>query len=980
MTTDFANKTSLKVANQLPEFIRSEEDYETFVSFIRAYYEWMEQQDIGSSKKGVTYGTQNLLKYRDIDFADPGETYNLFLDYYLNDFLPNFPVDALADKTKLIKIARELYQIKGTPASYEFLFRALYNSDAQLFPTREVVLKASDGKWYISKSLRLASNDEQFLSVNNLRIFGETSKSIATIERGVRVNNRIELYISNIERLFLSGENIVVVDNNNQKLYFKDGEIVSSSVSGASTLEAKILGSISSVNIDPDKRGQLYKGRSTTYSGDPVIFYGGLNAANGIGATAFVNEVTAGSLKQIDTLNGSYGYREDPNTYIQITGGGGSGAIANVATVDPATEIVVGFIPQDWLSYDILAKNIDEVFNFFDANTTADVDCTLANAFTFTAFSTYALDGVIVNNGGGGYTSLPTIKAKSLYDTTDPRSGSLQQKGILSSIGILGPIEIVDGGSGYANGEYLIFSDGTGAGANANITVNATGTIISAEYLAIINDDEVQEYPKGGIGYKNSALPTVTVDTAAGTDAVIRVNTVLGDGAEFVGVPDERGIGAITSFIIENYGEDYISAPNVSLRVRDIVVQNVDPETIATSGEIVYQGDSLGSPSFLANIASISLLEAGATENVSKYLMRVFNYTSNTKTNLQLTVERESSNLYYDIVTTYNTEDESGTTLFESGIRTYGNGAARATARFLNGLIVGEGRYLNDDGFPSSFQVLENEDYNNFTYRLSVQKSFSAYETVMKNLLHPAGTKVIPTHTLKAHQDIESHRESFLANSKTLLYYTSDGGSSASMYATFENPSNNIIKFNDLVGANLEEILYPGAKVELNASNGPDVYSSVISVVDGESNTVVITDNVYLAYGNVAIGDVVASNDRINITEITNQFDVINNGEYSNTQNKLIDIAYAGDTVRVYANDSYTYETTISYVSYSNGVIFLSNTSSYTLSSANISIRRNVTTTDVKIYNNLGTVFYPQLTTEDGYQITTEDGSILIIG
>ena len=37
MTTDFAKKTSIKVANQLPEFIRSETDYQTFVSFIQAY-------------------------------------------------------------------------------------------------------------------------------------------------------------------------------------------------------------------------------------------------------------------------------------------------------------------------------------------------------------------------------------------------------------------------------------------------------------------------------------------------------------------------------------------------------------------------------------------------------------------------------------------------------------------------------------------------------------------------------------------------------------------------------------------------------------------------------------------------------------------------------------------------------------------------------------------------------------------------------
>lgn len=119
MTTDFA-KNLVKVPYQLPEFIRSDDNYQTFVAFIQAYYEWMEQQNIGSGKEGVIYGTQNLLNYQDIDFVEPGETFNKFIDYYINQFLPNFPADCLADKSKLIRMAKELYSRKGTPASYQF--------------------------------------------------------------------------------------------------------------------------------------------------------------------------------------------------------------------------------------------------------------------------------------------------------------------------------------------------------------------------------------------------------------------------------------------------------------------------------------------------------------------------------------------------------------------------------------------------------------------------------------------------------------------------------------------------------------------------------------------------------------------------------------------------------------------------------------------------------------------------------------------
>ena len=985
MTTDFAKKTSLKVPYQLPEFIRSDDNYQTFVAFIQAYYEWMEQQDIGSDKSGAIYGTQNLLNYQDLDFVEPGETFNKFIDYYINQFLPNFPADCLADKSKLIRAAKELYSRKGTPASYQFLFRALYNSDADIFLTRDVIFKASDGKWYVSKSLRLATNDEQWLSINNYRLFGETSKSIATVERSVAVGNRMEVYIANIERLFVSGEDVVVVDNNNQILYFKDSEVVPSSTVGATPLRAKILGSISAVNINSTKRGQLYTGRSASYSGDPVVFYGGLNSANGVGASAYVYETTAGSLRDITVVNGSYGYREDPNTYIRISGGGGSGAIANVGTVNPSGEINVAFVPQNYMSPSLFAatKIGANAYPFFPANTSANSVCSLANAFTFVGFSTYPIQSVILNNGGGGYKTLPTVKALSLYDTTDPQTTeNLKVKGYLATLGMLGPIEIVSPGSGYANGDIINFTDSAGGvGAHANVKVNATGAIISTEYTYSNTTNQVVTYPKNGLGYKQSHLPTLTVTTSGGSGASLRVNTVLGDGADLTPVSDERGIGAITSFIIENYGEDYIEAPKVSLRVRDLMVTNVSPANIIKNGDLIYQGANVNTAVFKAYVDSISLYEADAVQANSKYILRVYNYTSNTKTTLQLksTDRTVGANVYLDLDTTYSTSNtETGETIYQSGIRTYGNGAAVATAKFLNGLIIGTGQYLNDDGFASSNQILENEDYNNFTYDLIVQKSFDAYKEVLFKLLHPSGTKVIPINALKSENTINLHKESVESNTHTLGFYTGDPGSNASMYSTFENTSNNIIKFDALVGANIANIALPGSLVSLIYPYGPNVFSEIISV-DHTSNTAVIRDNVFLSFANVATANVLTSNNRINILSVTNEYDVINNGEYSNTANKLRDIVFIGDRIRA-VDGSNTFHGTVTYVSYSNNVIFANTTLTFTSNSANVSIGRTIATSNVEFYDSLGTIYYPELLTQDNREITTQDGRTLILG
>ena len=987
MSTNLANKTSLKVPYQLPEFIRSDSNYQTFVTFIQAYYEWMEQQDIGGSKEGVGYGTQNLQNYQDIDFVEPGSSYNKFIDYYVNDFLPNFPKDALTDKTKFIKIAKRLYDIKGTPASYNFLFRALYNTDAQIFLTRDAVFKASDGKWYVSKSLRLDSNDEQFLSIPNLRIVGLTSKSIATVERGITVGNRIELYISNIERLFQSGEDIQVVDNNNQVLYFLNGEIVESSVVGSAPLTAKILGSISSVNINSKKRGQLYVGRSTEigneYSGDPVVFYGGLNGESGIGAKAFVNETTKGSLRAVNLVNGGFGYREDPNTYIQFVGGGGKGAIANVGSINPSTRINVNFIPADYLSSGIRNMTIGGVYTALPANVVATSTASLANALSFTSFSTYSIDSIILNNGGGGYTSLPKVSAFSLYDTTDPETAdTLKVKGKLGSLGILGPITIVTPGIGYANGDIITFTDGQGNGAKANVTVNIGGSIISTEYV-YANTGPIIEYPKGGLGYTNSNLPSLNVVSSAGHSAQLKVVSVLGEGAELSPIADERGIGAITSFVIENFGEDYISAPNISLKVRDLVVTNVSPDNIVKAGELIYQGSSINTAVFKTYVDSINLLTEDAVPANSTYLLRTYNYTSNTKTNLQLNITDRTSaaaNIYLDLVTTYDTLDSGGNYIFRQGVRTYGNGAAAATAKFLNGLIIGEGQYLKDDGFPSSFQVLENEDYNNFTYRLTVQKSFDAYKDVLFKLLHPSGTKIIPINSLKSQENIDIHRESYQSNSHSLNHFTSATASNAAIYTNFDNVSNNIIKFDLLAGANIEAFIYVGSKISIKSDNGTNVYSQILSV-NSTSNTAVIRDNVILSFANVMTANVTTSNNRINIRTVTNQYDIINNGEYSDATNKTRDIVFLGDALRV-VDGSNVFYGTVSYVSYSNNVIFANTTIPFSSNVANVSVTRNFSAFDgnINIYNSLGTVFYPELLTQSGNNITTQDGKLLILG
>lgn len=121
------NLSSL-VSRQLPEFVR--EDYQTFVAFLEAYYEYMDAQP-----------DSDLKSLRDID-----STLDSFIKQFRNELANNFPTPAIDEKF-LLQHMKEHYFAKGSEASFKFLFRVLFNKDVTLdYPSKQM-LRASDGRW-----------------------------------------------------------------------------------------------------------------------------------------------------------------------------------------------------------------------------------------------------------------------------------------------------------------------------------------------------------------------------------------------------------------------------------------------------------------------------------------------------------------------------------------------------------------------------------------------------------------------------------------------------------------------------------------------------------------------------------------------------------------------------------------------------------------------------------------------------------------
>ena len=982
-------KTSILIPSQLPEFIRDNPDYENFVLFLQAYYEWMELPNTSNSlvttattQQGVTHASKNLLEYRDID-----ETIDTFTSYFYNEFISYFPNEILADKDKVIKLAKQLYQAKGTPASFQFFFRTLYNSDVDFFYTKDAVLKASAGKWYISKSLKLGSSDLNFLATNNLRAFGETTKSIATIENSVLAKGKIEVFISDIQRLFQSGEMIRIVDGNNQDVYFKDEKIVPSNTAGAIVLRAKLVGQISQIRVTPTRRGLLYEGANTSlgYLGDPVVVYGGLNDADGIGASATIGETTKGSIQSIAIANvqgillGGFGYSQPsttlPNTgVINITNAGG--ATAEIGGVNTAISFIgnsfynpistIRFIPNDRIGsktagnpsiaeapflFDtdkgfILNAGVDlgltfandKIYisnpsvNYYFANiATSNATSNLAYSLSFApAFNTYPISSVVVTNQGGGIKKTPTITAQSLYKSQDTVSTS-----DLGALGILGPIRIDTKGDGYVVNDKINIVGGSGYGAFANvISVAANGAILNVAY--VFSKTTAHQYPLGGLGYRLDALPTLTVTSvnASAANAVLSITGIVGQGAVFIPTLDR--VGSITKINISDFGEDYIAPPNVSFKVQDVVVTNITPGNYPSRGDVLYQGANVNTASYLAAADSLTLVQNDLDPTKSLYILRTYNYSSTPNIARPILANNKtySLNISSAYTSTILTQFAGiNNERYANGVITYGDGTATGFATFLNGLTLGSGQYLDSSGQPSSFDVLQSTNYNNYTYQITLEKEIAKYRTALLNLLHPTGMKVLGRFAMKSNTVLNISKTDMLQSGNTLYHFTGNANSTVTMSSNgdFAQTSTNIVRFTSLSGANLENIFTTNTMISfINQAN--DSFYGVVNTVSNATSTIVLKNNVWLSIINVARGTAV--NNTINISNVyTSSYNLFNNGNYS-SNNPIVDIIQVGDFIKL--NNEVKLVTSINYTT---KILTLANNFTYS-NTGNISVNK----------------------------------------
>lgn len=283
-TTRLTEKLSLLVNNQLPEFVQS--DFPTFVAFLEAYYEYLEQDSYAQEL------LQNSRSYGDID-----RTVDSFVEYFIKQYCNDIPRNLLADKKLLVKHISDLYNTKGSQKSYKLLFRMLFNKGIDFYYPSTNILKASDGKWI------------QQVSIFVKTIIGDPTTIVGRTGRVITNNTETPIFIERKKSVRVLENNVDVVSTNTFEFIIDNsnnvnvgvGDIIEYGGYRGEVVPASTTVKVASSGIG-FKPGDIFT----------------LNVGEGFGATIKVTRTTStGAILGVQLINFGVNYTSD--FYFPIT-------------------------------------------------------------------------------------------------------------------------------------------------------------------------------------------------------------------------------------------------------------------------------------------------------------------------------------------------------------------------------------------------------------------------------------------------------------------------------------------------------------------------------------------------------------------------------------------------------------------------------------------------------------------------------------
>ena len=586
-------KTSLLVNRQLPEFVR--EEYPLFVSFLEAYYQFLETErytDGISQKNNLTEKLKDLKNLSDIDFS-----LDDFEEQIFNTFAAYLPKETVVSKDFLIKNILPLYQSKGNEKSFKFLFRLVFGEEIQIEYPGDNILRASDGKWtidnilrtetdiysqYISDGIQTVYNLPYEIENSSIQIFVDDvffqdyyiRKELKKIYFGevLPINSIIKIYYTNTFNLNIfrslqivgvsSGSTSIVekvarrnigglnfyqffINEKNTVGTFKNGEIFEIQVID---FEEKIIPfyfqTLSEVrSIDIVEPGSGYE------IGDIAILRGAATEP----AVAIIDSISSGKIESISVKVGNFGAGYKVGNDVYANGYSNTIFSALIDAVDGS-----GTISPNTFSYnnidiisDYLSINISDPDYGFPAN---NVPSENINSIISESLSL----NVVTNLGPATNVSIVLSEIASNLNVEFLANSTLLFDNVrISDYNSIGTIKVLSAGTGYSVGDRIVFTNTeyfSGQGAQAFVSaINSSGGI-----SRVTVED-------GGFNYRKDYLPILSVDSL-GTSSNLVVEHFMGQDIDFVYELGDGVPGKILSINVLNPGKGYTVTPVIDLK------------------------------------------------------------------------------------------------------------------------------------------------------------------------------------------------------------------------------------------------------------------------------------------------------------------------------------------------------------------------------------------------------------------------------
>lgn len=458
------------------------------------------------------------------------------------------------------------------------------------------------------------------------------------------------------------------------------------------------------------------------------------------------------------------------------------------------------FVEKILISYENNTKIIEMFFSNREGDFTDGENITATNK------DGDVLDAMIFS---GQVVSITLTNAGTRYNIGDSiifeSSNGSGAAAFISNVttGIVENVSVIYGGAGFTTNDIIQFVGGGGMGANAVIgLLDGSANSYWHPNTYNLNSDIIQNYANITLNTANYGFPNF---------ANVNANTTLANSLSMFVFGPTGPLSESGGVILIDGGDNYVSVPTVDIygntRIKSLGV--LGRMRINDAGLGYAVGDQInfhnGPTSYgfgaNANVASVNgagsitrvqftpntgVLTGGMGYSIFDLPTTSITSANGTGANISVTTllgygipqtqfEIETGNIGSILAITLTSQGQGYRTAPSINLTTQGDGTAQAYSNIVSGSYTYPGRYLDDTGFLSSYNFLQDRDYyQNYSYVIKVRKSLTEWMKYVKDIVHPAGMKLFGEYLIYDVQDLVSISNAITANISSKTFYTTN--------------------------------------------------------------------------------------------------------------------------------------------------------------------------------------------------------------